>query len=112
MNVFFVCSLNHARSIVAERMYRRTPGLCVRSGGIDARARHQVDERDLIWADHIVVFEPAHERWIRDTFVGDLPVITDVCVPDDYTVEDVRLANAIRDALEPVLGEPGKSRGR
>lgn len=112
VNVLFVCTLNHARSVVAERLYRRTPGLNVRSGGIDSRAAHQVNEQDLLWADRIVVFEPAHEAWIRDTFAGDLPEIIDLGIPDDFTVDDPRLAVELRESLAPVLGEPGSGRKR
>jgi protein-tyrosine-phosphatase len=65
MNVLFVCTLNKARSVAAERLYRRMPGLAVRSAGISERARHQVSEQDLLWADRIVVFDAGQERWIR-----------------------------------------------
>ena len=53
MNVLFVCTLNKARSVAAERMYRRTPGISVRSAGISDRAAHQVVEADLAWADRV-----------------------------------------------------------
>lgn len=112
MNVLFICTLNHARSVAAERLYRRTPGLSVRSGGIDVRAAHQVNEQDLEWADRIFVFEPVHEAWVRNTFTGDLPEIIDLCIPDDFTVDDPRLEAELIEALQPVLGHPGSSRTR
>lgn len=111
MKVLFVCTLNRARSIAAERLYRRMPGLMVRSAGIDARAAHQVDEQDLVWADQIYVCEAGHESWIRSTFSGDLPEIIDLGIPDEFHVDDPNLIRELRDALEPFLGEPshGKS---
>jgi predicted protein tyrosine phosphatase len=108
VNVLFVCTLNKARSVAAERLYRRTPGLSVRSAGIDERAAHQVNEANLVWADRVVVFEDKHERWLRDTFAGDLPEIIDIGVPDEYAVTDPALVTALRDALVPILGEPGR----
>ncbi len=104
MNVLFVCTLNRARSVVAEQLYRRTSGLRVRSAGVDARAAHQLDEADLAWADQVLVFEPAHARWITDTFAGELPPIIDAGVPDEFSAQDPALVAALYDALEQILG--------
>ena len=106
MNVLFVCTLNKARSVTAERMYRRAPGISVRSAGISDRAAHQVVEADLIWADRVIVFESEHERWIRKIFAGDLPEIVDVGNPDDYLADDSELIAELTEALSPVLGRP------
>ena len=94
--------------MVAERLYRRTSGLRVRCAGVDARAAHRLDVADLAWADRIIVFEPAHVRWITDTFDGDVPPIIDVGVPDDFVAQDPRLEATLREALEPVLGPVGR----
>lgn len=42
------------------------------------------------------------------TFAGDRPEIIDVGVPDEYAVTDPALESDLRDALVPVLGEPGR----
>ena len=110
MNVLFVCTLNKARSVAAERLYRRSPGLSVRSAGISERAAHQINEADLVWADQVVVFEAEHEHWIRATFDGDLPEIIDAGVPDDYNVDDPELTADLLEALAPILGPPGTQR--
>jgi predicted protein tyrosine phosphatase len=104
LNVLFVCTLNKARSITAERMYRRTPGIRVRSAGISERAAHQVVEADLEWADRVIVFAPEHERWIRDTFTGALPEIIDVGVADDHAVDAPGLIAELAIVLPPALG--------
>ncbi len=106
MNVLFVCKLNKARSVTAERLYRRTPGLSVRSAGTSDRAAHQINEADLAWADRVVVFEVEHERWIRATFDGDLPKIVEVGVPDEFNADDPELIAELTDALIPMLGPP------
>lgn len=112
MNVLFVCTLNHARSVAAERLYRGVPGLSVRSAGTDARATHPVTDQDLLWAERVIVFEPAQEAWIRTTFAGDLPDIIDVGVPDGHSLHDPRLEAELCDALESVLGRPGPRQRR
>jgi len=104
MNVLFVCTLNKARSVAAERLYRRIPGLSVRSAGISPRARHQLGELDLQWADWVIVFDAAQERWIRETFAGELPRISDVGISDDYLADDPELLVQLRECLTPLLG--------
>ncbi len=106
MNVLFVCTLNKARSVSAARLYRRTPGLSVRSAGTSDRAAHQINEADLAWSDLVVVFEVEQERWIRTTFGGDLPEIVDAGVPDDYNADDPALIAELTDALSPMPGLP------
>jgi predicted protein tyrosine phosphatase len=108
VNVLFVCTLNKGRSIAAERLYRRAPGLSVRSAGTSDRAAHRVDEADLAWADRVVVFEVAHERWIRDTFAGSLPEIVDVGVADGFKADDPELVRELVAVLTPVLGSPSR----
>jgi len=108
MNVLYICTVNKARSVAAERLYRRTPGLSVRSAGTSDRAAHQITEADLAWADRAVVFEAEHERWIRASFSGDLPVIVDVGGFEDFTANDPALEAELVDALTPLLGTPGK----
>ena len=103
MKVLFVCTLNKARSTTAERMYRRTPGLSVRSAGTSERAAHQITETDLVWADRVVVFEAEHERWIKATFSGDLPEIVNVGVPDEYQANDPQLIAELNEVLTSVL---------
>jgi predicted protein tyrosine phosphatase len=103
MNVLFVCTLNRARSTTAERMFRRHPGLNVRSAGISERAVRQVSIDDLIWAELIIVFEAEHERWLRATFSGDLPTIVNVGIPDVFTADDPELCAELREVIPPVL---------
>ena len=51
VNILFVCSRNQWRSPTAERVWRDTPGLAVRSAGTRRSARHTVTEGDVVWAD-------------------------------------------------------------
>ena len=55
-----------------------------------------------------VVFDPLRERWIRDTFTGDLPEIIDLDIPDEYFAEDPAQVAELIEVLTPVIGSPGK----
>lgn len=90
-----------------SELYRSTPGILVRSAGIDARAAHLVDEDDLEWADLVVTFEPRHGEWIAYNFTGDLPQLLDLGIPDDFVVDDPGLIRELEVVLTPVLGPSG-----
>ena len=104
MRVLFVCTLNKARSVTAERLYRSAPGIQVRSAGIDPRAAHQLNENDLAWADLVVTFGHEHGAWIRATFVGDLPRIVDLGIPDEFAANDPALIRELEEILSPIIG--------
>jgi predicted protein tyrosine phosphatase len=106
MNILFVCTLNKARSVTAAKMYRRTPGIAVRSAGISDRSQHQLVEDDLAWADRVITFESKHEKWIRETFTGDFPEIIDVGIPDHFTADAPELVHELMEVLTPILGKP------
>lgn len=107
MNVLFVCTLNVARSVTAERLYKGTPGMQVRSAGVSPRARRVVSAGDVAWADTIVVFEPAHRRELRARFGEEVDArVIDADVDDAFTARDAGLEAAVRDALVDVLGPP------
>ena len=58
-------------------------------------------ENDLVWADLVIVFEPAHEAWLRSTFTGDLPEIVDVGITNRFAAEDPELGTELRDVVGP-----------
>ena len=103
MRVLFVCTLNRARSITAERLFRRHRGLQVRSAGTSERAVHPITCDDLIWADLVIVFESEHEKSIRQGFSGELPKIVNAGIPDDYVVDDPELCTELQEVIPPLL---------
>lgn len=111
MNVLFVCTLNVARSVAAERLYRGTPGMAVRSAGVSPRARRRVSGADVTWADRIVVFEEAHTRALVEAFGPDVAErIVDAAVDDDFAAGSAALEAELRETLVDLLGEPGRRR--
>ena len=60
MNVLFVCSKNQWRSPTAEKIFAEDYGIRTRSAGTSSSARHRINQRDLAWADIIMVMEERH----------------------------------------------------
>ena len=106
VNVLFLCSRNQWRSPTAERVFRDTAGWLVRSRGLAASARRQLTERDVAWADVIVVMERRHAQTLRERFRGSLadrPVHV-LSIPDRYPFMDPDLVALLRERVPAALG--------
>lgn len=104
LKVLFVCARNRWRSPTAEQTYRNDSRLEVRSAGVSKSARRQIAERDLEWADLVVVMEQEHAKRIRERFQSaDLPEIELLEIPDEYQSGDAELVELIRAGTESVL---------
>jgi predicted protein tyrosine phosphatase len=106
MNVLFVCSRNQWRSPTAEKVWRKHPGLAVRSAGTSPNARHPVTEQDLRWADAILVMEDKHRSRLVAEFgriVEGKPIHV-LDIPDQYRYMDPELVEELTHAVRAVLG--------
>ena len=105
--ILFVCSRNQWRSPTAEAIYRKDPRIEVRSAGTSDKSACRLTERDLGWADLILVMEPKHARRIRQGArrVSALPPIRSLDIPDEYQRMDPVLVQLLRDASEPFIEE-------
>ena len=105
LNVLFVCSRNQWRSPTAERVWRRHPGLNVRSGGTSPNARHTVSADDIHWANVIFVMEQKHKSRLVADF-GDLlagkPVHV-LDIPDEYQYMDPELVELLEQSVGSIL---------
>lgn len=105
LNVLFVCSRNQWRSPTAERVWRKTPGVSVRSAGTSRSARRRLTGPDIAWADLILVMEEEHKSRIvaefRDVARGKRLHVLDI--PDDYRFMDPELVDLVRDKVEPLI---------
>ncbi len=92
-NILFICSRNQWRSPTAEQVWRKLPGLSVRSAGTSPRARRTVTAQELQWADHIFVMEPKHKNRLKAQFgrvLSHKPIHV-LNIPDDYQYMDPEL---------------------
>ncbi len=106
MNLLFICSKNQWRSPTAEQIWRRHPGLSVRSAGTSPNARHPVSSADLAWADVIFAMEEKHKSRLlaeHRSMIGDKPIHV-LDIPDDYRYMDPELVAQLQTSVGEILG--------
>ncbi|MES2878641.1 MAG: phosphotyrosine protein phosphatase [Pseudomonadota bacterium] len=106
MNLLFICSKNQWRSPTAEQVWRRHPGLSVRSAGTSPNARHTVSSADLAWADVIFTMEEKHKSHLlaeHRNVVGDKTIHV-LDIPDDYRYMDPQLVEQLQTSVGEILG--------
>lgn len=106
INVLFVCSRNQWRSPTAERLWRDSPRLNVRSAGTSSSARRVVSAGDLQWADVVLVMESRHRAQLRERFGRELGGvrIEVLDIPDDYEFMDPELVELLQLRVAEQLG--------
>ena len=108
LNLLFVCSRNQWRSPTAERVFRDSGRFNVRSGGTSSSARKRVSERDVEWADVILVMESEHREALRERFGlrARRARILVLGIPDEYQFMEPELVEQLRARVDALLG-PG-----
>ena len=95
-HILFVCGRNQWRSPTVARVYANDQRIEVRSAGVGLLSAHRVSQKDLEWADLILVME----EMFRDM---QLPPIECLEIPDDFRLMDETLVCLIRDGTEAHL---------
>ena len=110
MNILFVCSKNQWRSPTAEQIWRKQPGLNVRSAGTSPNARHHVSSVDLTWADVVFAMEEKHKSRLLAEYrtVVERKTIHVLDIPDEYRYMDPELVEQLRTSAEKFWGFPDR----
>ncbi len=105
VNVLFVCSRNQWRSPTGEEVWRKTPGVEVRSAGTSRNARRRLSLVDIRWADLILVMEQKHKSRIRADFRDEVKfkALQVLDIPDDYGFMDPELVEIIREKTASLI---------
>lgn len=105
IRVLFICSKNQWRSPTAEQVFRREPGLDVRSAGTARSARRTVSISDIRWADLILVMEDKHRARLRAQFRDELRYkrLHSLDIPDLYRYMDPDLIELLEDKASPLI---------
>jgi predicted protein tyrosine phosphatase len=106
MNVLFICSRNQWRSPTAEQVFRRYPGLNVRSAGTSRNAKKTVSAEWLQWADVICVMEQKHKNRLMADYrrIIDNKPLHVLEIPDDFRYMAPELITLLEEIVPPVLG--------
>lgn len=71
---------------------------------MSSKSGHSLSDRDIEWADLILVMEQKYQQRIRDTFrKHDLPQIESLEIPDEYGYMDPELVTIIHEGTECFL---------
>lgn len=96
--------MNQWRSPTAEAMYRHDARLQVRSAGVRSEARRRLTDSDVAWADVIFVMEHKQKARIQKQFSDvQIPPVTVLDIPDDYTYLDPELQSLLQASIEPEI---------
>ena len=107
-NLLFICSRNQWRSPTAEEIWRKKPGVNVRSAGTSPKAKKTVSSADIRWADVIFVMEKKHKNRLAAEFTRMLErkVIHVLDIPDEYKYMDPELISELEAGVNVYLNYP------
>lgn len=93
------------RSKTAEMIYKGDERFEVKSAGVDEAAEVTVNFELLNWADHIVVMEPYHRRWLEKHFPDLSSAKDSICldIPDVYDFMEPALIDLLRKRVDNVF---------
>jgi predicted protein tyrosine phosphatase len=103
--ILFVCSRNKWRSPTAEEIYKRHPQISVKSGGLSTKGNHQVNEKDIEWADLIIFMENGHRAKLMAQYRGSMkfPYTEVLNIPDEYQYMDDDLVEILKVQVDYLL---------
>lgn len=98
--------MNEWRSPTGEAVFKRVPGLNVRSAGTVRGARRTISVADIRWADVILVMEEKHKSRLQAQFRDEVRYkqLHVLEIPDAYRFMDEDLVELLRAKAGPVLG--------
>jgi len=102
-HILFVCGRNKRRSPTAVNVYRNDQRFTVYSAGISGTSGHQINQKDIHWADVIFVFEDEYGKWIKRKFNESHPKIINLSIPDEFEYMDSELIELIKTTTENYL---------
>ena len=80
--------------------------MCVRSAGVSDSSKRKFTEKDLSWADLVLVMERKHAGRIRSKFPAEsTPPMRSLDIPDDYEFMDPELVELLKVAVEHELSQ-------
>lgn len=95
-NVLVLCGRNKKRSRTAEQLFKGDNRFYIRSAGVSPRSDRKVTEKDLQWADLVLVMEHKHRGKLQSQFPGlALPLLEVLHIVDEYSFMDSALVTLL-----------------
>lgn len=103
-NILVVCGKNKIRSRTAEYIFKNDLRFNIRSVGLRTKSERRISDKDVLWADIILVMEDGYKARILGPFRHlDLPPIEVLGIMDDYEYMDIELIDLLRDRINDTL---------
>ena len=103
-NFLVVCGKNKKRSRTAEFIFKNDNRFAVRSVGVSPKSNRKITEKDIEWADLILVMENDHKQKIKKLYSHlDIPTIKTLNIPDEYEYMDEELIEILTEKINIFL---------
>lgn len=105
-NILVICGRNKRRSRTAEFIFKNDQRFQIRSAGLSAQSNHRLNEKDILWANLILVMETRHVQQIRSQYQHlNLPPIENLHIDDVYEFMDPELVEILKLKFEDLFRE-------
>ena len=105
-NLLVICGRNKKRSRSAETIFKNDNRFYIRSAGLSPQSNRKVSEKDINWADQIIVMESNQRSKLSSQFrYLELPQIEILHIPDDYEYMDEELIELLTEGINGALQE-------
>ncbi|MDD4970611.1 MAG: hypothetical protein PHT07_14390 [Paludibacter sp.] len=99
-NILVVCGRNKKRSRTAEYIFKNDNRFNIRSAGLSPKSDKKISEKDLNWADLVLVMETGQRSKVRELYKYlELPDIEILHIPDDYEFMDKELVTVLSEKI-------------
>lgn len=103
-NILVVCGRNKRRSRTAEHIFKNDQRFHVRSAGLSPKSDRKISEKDLTWADLVLVMEVEQRAKIWKMYKHlPIPDIEILMVPDEYEFMEEELVELLTDKINETL---------
>ncbi|WP_338763531.1 protein-tyrosine-phosphatase [Bernardetia sp. ABR2-2B] len=99
-----VCGKNKKRSRTAESIFKNDDRFAIRSVGVSPKSNRKITEKDIEWADLILVMENDLKQKIKKIYSHlEIPEIEVLNIPDEYEFMDEELIGLLIEKISSFL---------
>lgn len=103
-SILVVCGRNKRRSRTAEHLFKNDSRFNIRSVGLSPQSERQLKEKDILWADLILVMEDDQKCRIKSEYQHlNIPRVEVLDIPDEYEFMNEELASIITHKMNSIL---------